>query len=94
MIKVEVIEPFTLQKFTEIKNLKRKEPNNENIEKNTLYFGDIFECNQEMAEYLIEKNALKRAFVKIIEIKPELEDEEKKKINQNKKRTVAKKEKV
>lgn len=69
MIKVEVIEDFNLGKFNELKNIQRK-----NIDTyGRLYRGDIFECNQVMAEYLTGDNALKKPFVKVIEVKPEKE---------------------
>ena len=76
MIKVIVIEDFYLAKFNELKNIERANPNkNEN---GTLYVNDTFDCTKEMAEYLTGKNLTKRAFVRIIEIKPDLENEVKK----------------
>jgi len=70
MIKVEVIEEFTLGRFDELKNIQRKSRE----EKGRLFVGDIFECDKELADYLLGANALKRAFVKVIRIIPE-EDE-------------------
>mgnify|MGYP003571459701 CR=1 FL=1 len=64
MIKVEVIEEFTLEKFKELKNIVRKGRE----EEGRLFVGDTFECETKMAEYLIEKNTEKRPFVKVIEI--------------------------
>lgn len=64
MIKVEVIEKFTLKDFNELKNIKRKSVEKEG----TLYVGDTFECSKDMAKYLTGDNALKKAVVKVIEI--------------------------
>lgn len=69
MIKVEALENFTLSRFNEIKNIQRKK-----IDTNgKLYEGDVFECNKELADYLLGANALSRAVVKVIEIEPEIE---------------------
>ncbi len=67
MIKVEVIEKFTLKDFNELKNIKRKSVEKEG----TLYVGDTFECSKDMAKYLTGDNALKKAVVKVIEIAPQ-----------------------
>lgn len=67
MIKVEVIENFTLKKFGELKNLVRKSIGKEG----ELKVGDTFECSEEMAQYLTGDNALKKVVVKVIEIKEE-----------------------
>ena len=67
MIKVEVIEKFTLKDFNELKNIKRKSVEKEG----TLYVGDTFECSEDMAKYLTGDNALKKAVVKVIEIVPQ-----------------------
>jgi len=69
MIKVEVLEDFNLKAFDELKNIVRKTTNNE---KNKLYQGDIFECDKEMADYLLGNNVLKRAVVRVIEVEPEV----------------------
>ena len=69
MIKVEVIEEFTLGKFNQLRNITRK--NNDKDETGKLFIGDTFECDEEIAEYLTGKNYLNRAFVKIIEVIPE-----------------------
>ena len=66
MIKVEVIEGFTLAKFNELQNIQRKSA----TEEGRLFKGDIFECTPEMAEYLQGNNKLNRAFVKVIEVIP------------------------
>lgn len=72
MIKVEVIEKFTLKDFNELKNIKRKSVEKEG----TLYVGDTFECSKDMAKYLTGDNALKKAVVKVIEIAPQKVEKE------------------
>lgn len=67
MIKVEVIEKFTLSDFKKLVNIERK-----SIERpGELFVGDKFYCDKEMADYLLGDNKLKRAFVKVIEVAPE-----------------------
>lgn len=90
MIKVRVIEDFHLGKFNELKNIIRANYNKR--EDGKLYTNDTFECTEEMAEYLMGKNATKRAFVKVIEVVPEekVEDIEKKITTRRRKRSVAK----
>lgn len=90
MFKVEVLEEFTLGRFDELKNIQRKARE----EKGKLFVGDIFECTEELADYLIKNNSLGRAFVRIIEVIPEKEKQEikapiKKEIKS--KKTIAKK---
>lgn len=67
MIKVEVIEEFTLEKFDALKNIVRKNKDT----KGRLYVGDIFECDKEMADYLLGNNAKDKVVVKLIEVKKE-----------------------
>lgn len=67
MVKVEVTEDFTLQKFDEIKNLTRKGKD----EKGSLFLGDTFECDEKMADYLTGNNPLNKVVVKVIEVIPE-----------------------
>ena len=79
MIKVEVTEGFTLDDFKKLKNVERYNSNLK--EEGHLYPRDTFECDKEMADYLLGKNRLRRAFVKVIEVIPEkatikLEDED------------------
>lgn len=66
MVKVEVTEDFTLQKFDEIKNLTRKGKD----EKGSLFLGDTFECDEKMADYLTGNNPLNKVVVKVIEVIP------------------------
>lgn len=67
MIKCEVIENFTLEKFGQLKNVK-KVMNRKNNE-----FGvrDTFECDKEMADYLLGNNVLKKTVVRVVEVEPE-----------------------
>ena len=95
MFKVEVLENFTLARFDELKNIQRKSRE----EKGRLFTGDIFECNQELADYLLGDNKINRAVVRVIEIIPEkkiqkVADEEVKKETKKPKttkKTIAKK---
>lgn len=66
MIKVEVIEDFSLADYNLLKNIVRKGKE----QQGKLFKGDIFECDEEMANYLSGSNALKRPFIKVIEILP------------------------
>lgn len=73
MIKLEALEDFTLKKFDEIKNIIRKDKE----EKGKIFYGDIFVCEKELAEYVTntgkEPNPANRAVAKIIEVMPEIE---------------------
>jgi len=66
MIKCEVIERFDLKDYNKLKNVKKVISRKENE------FGakDTFECDEEMAKYLLGDNVLKKAVVKIIEVEP------------------------
>lgn len=70
MIKLQALENFTLERFDELQNIERKNPNKN--EKGKLYENDEFECNKELADYLLGNNAIHRAVVKVIEIIPEV----------------------
>ena len=67
MVKVEVIEKFTLKEFDKLKNLKRGTANDKYGE---LYVTDTFECDDEMAKYLTGNNALNKVVVKVVEVEP------------------------
>ena len=72
MIKVEVIEKFTLKKFKELENLKRAKKEYEDAKYDgQLIQKDTFECSKEMADYLTGNNPLKKVVVKVIEVIPE-----------------------
>ena len=87
MIKVEVTEDFTLEKFNELKNIIRKTKGQEG----KLFTGDIFECDEKMADYLTGNNPINRAVVKVIEVIHEKENTEKKTTTHRRKRSVAQK---
>ena len=73
MIKVEVIEKFTLADYMKLKNVKKVTTRNEN----EFGVGDTFECGEEMVDYLTGNNAFKKKVVNIIEINPkEIQAEE------------------
>ena len=74
MVKVEVTEEFTLGRFNELRNIVRK---GQEVA-GRLFIGDIFDCTEEMAEYLTKTNKEKRAFVKILEVIPEEKKQEEK----------------
>lgn len=79
MVKVEVIEKFTLKKFDELKNVERG-AGNPDI-KGSLTAKDTFECTKEMADYLTGNNPFKKIVVKVIEVEPKeviKEDQEEK----------------
>lgn len=66
MVKVEVVERFTLGDFGKLQNIVRKGAEKQG----ELFVGDTFECDEEMAKYLTGNNALKKVVVKVIEIIP------------------------
>lgn len=67
MVKVEVIEEFTLGEFSKLKNIKRARQE----ENGRLFVGDVFECDEQMQDYLLGDNAYKKKFIKVIEVIPE-----------------------
>jgi hypothetical protein len=67
MIKVEVIEKFTLEDYKKLKNVKKVT----NRKENEFDVKDTFECTKEMAEYLTGNNALNKVVVKVVEVTPE-----------------------
>lgn len=73
MIKVEVIENFTLEDYNKLKNVKKVISRKENE------FGvrDTFECDEKMADYLTGNNALNKVVVKVIEVIPKKEEPKK-----------------
>lgn len=87
MIKVEVLEEFTLQEFNKLKNIIRKGKD----EEGKLFIGDIFECDEKMADYLTGNNSINRAVVKVIEVIPDKENIEQKTTTHRRKRSVAQK---
>lgn len=71
MIKVKAIEKFTLKDFSKLRNIKR----NKLDIKGTLFVGDEFECDKEMADYLLGNNPLNKQVIELVEITPEKSEE-------------------
>lgn len=67
MVKVRVIEEFTLKDFDKLQNVERVGRD----EKGRLYVNDKFDCNDKMLDYLTGNNQLKKKVVEVIEIIPE-----------------------
>lgn len=69
MIKLKALENFSLERFEEIQNIERagKEA------KKWINKNDKFECNKDLADYLLGNNPLGRPVVKVIEVEPEKE---------------------
>lgn len=68
MVKAEVIERFTYEKFGELQNVKRINAN-EN-EDGWLYVGDTFECDEDTANYLSGNNSKNAIVIKVVEYIP------------------------
>lgn len=73
MVRVKVIEPFSLAKFNELKEIVRANP--QAAKDGELNKNDIFVCEKDMAEYLLGKNKHQRSFVEVIEVIPEVKVE-------------------
>ena len=73
MIKVEVTKRFHLGDYNKIKNIVRVGSDIPH----ELFVGDIFECDTDMAKYLLNEtqNPANETFVKVIEVIPEKETE-------------------
>lgn len=67
MVKVEVIENFTLEQFDKLEDIERIAVE----EKGKLFKGDKFKCEKEMAEYLLGNNPKNKTVVKVVEVEPE-----------------------
>lgn len=91
MVKVIVIEKFSyFGKFDLLKNLVRA--NTSKNDEGYLYVNDIFECTEDIAEYLTKTNKLNRPFVKILEVIPDIKNIEKKETKRKTtKKSIAKK---
>lgn len=70
MVKLEVINKFTLARFDELKNIERFSED----KKGTLFVGDKFICEKELADYLLGDNKFGKPFVKLIEVIPVKEE--------------------
>lgn len=80
MISCEVIEKFTLKDFDKLKNVKKVM----NRKENEFGVKDTFECDKEMVDYLTGDNDEGVVVVKIIEVVPEENQEEKPKTTKKK----------
>ena len=65
MVKVEIIEQFALKDYNKVKIIKKQSSKVDLFLK-----GDIFECDDTMAEYLLGKNSQGLVVAKILEIIP------------------------
>ena len=72
MVRVEVIEKFTLKDYAQLQNVERRNGGTAG----SLYVGDRFECSEDMAKYLMGDNALNKAVVKLLEVDKSKEKEE------------------
>lgn len=68
MVKLEATQEFTLARFNELKNIQRRSitPNDGRI-----LVGDTFECEKDLADYLLGGNAKRVVVAKLVEIIPE-----------------------
>lgn len=71
MIKVEAIKEFTLERFDELEDIVRYNPNLN--EKNKLHLKDTFKCKKELADYLMGNNLKGETVVKVVEVVPKEE---------------------
>ena len=77
LIGISIIFALINGRFNEITNLKRAREVDEKAIGNRLMVGDTFECQKDLADYLLGDNPIKRAVVKVIEIIPEKTEEPK-----------------
>ena len=73
MVKVQAIMDFSYKKYDKIQNLNSLDE----IEKGTIFTGDIFEVDDKEALYLTGKNKNKIVAVKVLEVIPEIKEEKK-----------------
>lgn len=76
IIKCKVIKEFTLKDFDKLENLVRGGYKNDY---GKLYTNDIFECEKEMADYLMGKNPYNEVVIKILEVEPKNKSKKKNK---------------
>ena len=78
MIKVRALDDFYLSRYDEIKNLVRYQERNHR--EKTIEYKDTFECSEDLANYLLNKkgfeNPINKAIVEIVEVIPEIKEEE------------------
>jgi len=93
MIKCKATEEFSLNRFNEIVNLVRYD--NEKKEKGMIYINDEFECQKDLADYLLGDNLLKRCVIQVLEVIP-IEEKKKEvitKVEETKNKNITKIEK-
>ena len=73
MVKVQAIIDFSYKKYDKIQNLNSLDE----IEKGTIFTGDIFEVEDKEAKYLTGENKNKIVAVKVLEVIPEIKEEKK-----------------
>ena len=73
MVKVQAIIDFSYKKYDQIQNLNSLDE----IEKGTIFTGDIFEVEDDEAKYLTGENKNKIVAVKVLEVIPEIKEEKK-----------------
>ena len=73
MVKVQAIIDFSYKKYDKIQNLNSLDE----IEKGTIFTGDIFEVEDKEALYLTGKNKNNIVAVKVLEVIPEIKEKEK-----------------
>lgn len=73
MVKVQAIMDFSYKKYDKIQNLNSLDE----IEKGTIFTGDIFEVEDNEAKYLTGENKNKIVAVKVLEAIPEIKEEKK-----------------
>lgn len=76
IIKCKVIKEFTLKDFNKLENLVRGGYKNDY---GKLYTNDIFECEKEMADYLMGENPFNEIVIKILEVEPKNKSKKKNK---------------
>lgn len=76
MIKVRVINKFTLKDYAKLKNVSKLVNSNPN----EFNKGDTFECDEAMAKYLTGDNALNMVAVEVLEVIEEPKEEPKKEV--------------
>ena len=73
MVKVQAIMDFTYKNYNKIKDLQ---PVNK-IQEGKIFYGDIFNVEDDEAKYLTGENKNKIVAVKVLEVIPEIKEEKK-----------------
>lgn len=92
MVKAKAIMDFTTKDFEKLENLVRNDASND--EDGSIYLGDTFECDNELAAYFCGGNDYKLDLVEIVEVIPEEEpkiEEPKEEIEEKAKKTTKRK---